>query len=591
MPNKGRDEALIPEAFLQELKDRCDIESVVSRYVNLRKSGKSLVGLCPFHSEKTPSFHVYPDDQHFYCFGCETGGDAITFIRKIENLEYREAVEFLAAQVGMTVPSEEPGAEAASKMRTRILEMNRAAARFFHACLLSPQGKEGLAYFDKRALSMHTIRAFGLGYAPPGWDNLLNHLREKGFTPEELVAGALALRGRNGGFYDAFRGRVMFPIIDLRGNVVAFGGRVLDDSKPKYLNSNDTPAFHKSRCLFALNFAKNSGEQSLLLCEGYMDAIALHQAGFRNAVATLGTALTPEQCRLMARYTKEVVISYDADKAGQNASQRAIGLLTQAGLAVRVLRIEGGKDPDEFIKTYGADRFRMLLHHSGNHIEYRLASALQKYNIEITEQKAAYLKEAVQILATVESTVERDVYAGKLAETLGVSKDSVLADATAMRAKRRRKESKTRVREEIAAARGLKDRLNPEKRANLRAARAEESLIVLLYQNPDYRKLMDQLLRPEDFITSFNRRVYEALRRQVQEGEPDLSALGAQFSADEMGKIAGLLHKTLVSNTPQEVRDCAGVLLGEQMNRRIAEQQDAQAAYETIREKKLEEQK
>lgn len=582
---------MIPEAFLQELKDRCDIESVVSRYVNLRKSGKSMVGLCPFHSEKTPSFHVYPDDQHFYCFGCETGGDVITFVRKIENLEYREAVEFLAAQAGMTVPDDEPGAQAASRIRERILEMNRAAARFFHSCLISPQGKEGLAYFERRGLSMHTIRSFGLGYAPDGWENLLCHLQQQGFRPEELAAGALALRGRNGGFYDAFRHRVMFPIIDLRGNVVAFGGRVLDDSKPKYLNSNDTPAFHKSRCLFALNFAKNSGGQSLLLCEGYMDAIALHQAGFGNAVATLGTALTPEQARLMARYAREVVISYDADKAGQNASQRAIGLLTQAGLAVRVLRIEGGKDPDEFIRTHGADRFRMLLEHSGNHIEYRLASALQKYNVDITEQKAAYLKEAVEILATVESMVERDVYAGKLAEALGVSKENVLADAAALRTKRQSRAKKARVREEIAAAHGMKDRVNPEKRTNLLAARAEENLIVLLYRNPDFLKRMDDLVRPEDFVTAFNRRVYTALREQAIAGEPDLSALGAAFSADEMGKITGLLHKTLVSNTLQEVRDCAGVLRSEQMNRYIAEQQDAQAAYDAVRVKKLEKQR
>ncbi|ADU26610.1 DNA primase [Ethanoligenens harbinense] len=583
---------MISEAFLQEMKDRCDIESVVSRYVNLRKSGKSMVGLCPFHSEKTPSFHVYPDDQHFYCFGCETGGDVITFIRKIENLEYREAVEFLAAQAGLTVPDDAPGAQAASRERARILEMNRAAARFFHECLISPQGKEGLAYFEQRGLSMHTIRSFGLGYAPDGWNHLLGYLQQQGFRPEELAAGALALRGRNGGYYDAFRHRVMFPIIDLRGNVVAFGGRVLDDSKPKYLNSNDTPAFHKSKCLFALNFAKNSGGRSLILCEGYMDAIALHQAGFRNAVATLGTALTPEQVRLMARYAKEVVISYDADKAGQNASQRAIGLLTQAGLAVRVLRIEGGKDPDEFIRTHGADRFRMLLEHSGNHIEYRLASALQKYNVDITEQKAAYLKEAVEILATVESMVERDVYAGKLAETLGVSKENVLADAAALRAKRQGREKKARVREEIAAAHGMKDRVNPEKRANLLAARAEENLIVLLYRNPDFLKRMDNLIRPEDFVTAFNRRVYTALREQaIAGGEPDLSALGAQFSADEMGKITGLLHKTLVSDTLQEAHDCAAVLLKEQVNRRAAEQQDAQAAYDAIRVKKLEEQR
>ncbi|HCC00251.1 MAG TPA: DNA primase, partial [Ruminococcaceae bacterium] len=386
---------MIPESFLQELKDRCDIEQIISRYVDLRKGGRTLVGLCPFHSEKTPSFHVYPDDQHFYCFGCETGGDVITFIRKIENLDYREAVEFLASQAGLSMPAEDHETDQIARNRMRILEMNRLAARFFYACLLSPSGKVGLDYFNKRALSMKTIRMFGLGYAPAGGGLLQAYLRKKGFSDEEMLAAALVFRRRSGGYYDAFRSRVIFPIIDLRGNVIAFGGRVLDDSKPKYLNSNDTSAFHKGKSLFALNFAKSSKESSLLLCEGYMDAIALHQAGFTNAVATLGTALTPEQARLMARYVKEVVISYDADKAGQNASKRAITLLTDAGLLVRVLKIEGGKDPDEFIKTYGADRFRLLLKHSGNHIEYRLAAALEKYDIQITEQKASYLKEAV----------------------------------------------------------------------------------------------------------------------------------------------------------------------------------------------------
>lgn len=582
---------MIPESFLQELKYRCDIESVVSRYVNLRRSGKSLVGLCPFHSEKTPSFHVYPDDQHFYCFGCETGGDVITFIRKIENLEYREAVELLAAQAGLTVPEDDPGAKDAARRRARILEMNRAAARWFHACLLSPAGKMGLSYLNGRALTPATIRHFGLGYAPPGWDNLIRHLESQGFSMQEMRDGALALPGKKGGGYDAFRGRVIYPIIDLRGSVVAFGGRVLDDSKPKYLNSNDTPVFKKSRCLFALNFAKNAKPDTLLLCEGYMDAIALHQAGFTNAVATLGTALTPEQARLMARYAKEVVISYDADKAGQNASQRAIGLLSEAGLAVRVLRIEGGKDPDEFIRANGADRFRLMLSHSGNHIEYRLSTALEKYDVHITEQKAAYLKEAAAILATVESRVERDVYAGKLAETLGVSKENLLADAQKLGKNRRRREQRTQVREQMAAARGMKDRLNPEKKLNLLAARAEETLITLLYFNPDFVPWLDARVRPEQFVTSFNRRVYAALRAQALAGEPDMSALGEQFSADEMGKIAGILHKTIVSNKTEEAADCIGVLLGEDIRKAAAQDPDPQAAYEALRNRRREETK
>ena len=584
----------IPEEFLQELKYRCDMESVVSRYVNLRRSGRSLVGLCPFHSEKTPSFHVYPENQSFYCFGCETGGDIITFIRKIENLDYVEAVRFLAQQAGMEMPAEHTD-DAAAVLRARILEINRKAALFFHHCLKSPQGKAGLAYLEARKLRPETIKGFGLGYAPDSWDSLTRYLHSEGYRDEELRAAALAgLSKKTGNCYDLFRNRVIFPIIDLRGNVIAFGGRVLDDSKPKYLNSNDTPVFKKSRCLFALNFAKNGNNNTMILCEGYMDAIALHQAGFRNSVATLGTALTPEQSRLMARYAREVIISYDSDAAGRNAAQRAIGLLTAAGLSVRVLHIEGGKDPDEFIKTYGAERFRRMLEKSGNHIEYRLNEAMARYDLNITEQRAAYLKEAAEVLATVQSHVERDVYAGRLADQLGVSRESILADADRIGDGRRRNSQKTQLRAELAATRGFQDKINSEKRDHLKAARAEENLIVLLYKNPDFLETVEGLIRPEDFLTAFNRRVFEALCRTVRDsGTAALAALGAQFTADEMGKISALVMTRQVSNTLEEVRDCCDVIRQEKLGSELTAADDAgaEALFEKLRQKKLDDKK
>ena len=582
---------MIPEEFLQELKNRCDIESVVSKYVNLRRSGRGFMGLCPFHSEKTPSFYLYPESQSFYCFGCETGGDVITFIRKIENLDYVEAVKFLAQMAGMEVPVEEEH-DGSAALRGRILEINRKAALFFHRCLFSPQGKAGLAYFEKRRLSPRTITHFGLGYAPDSWNTLTDYLRAQGYRDEELVAAALAGRSRQTGrCYDLFRNRVMFPIIDLRGNVIAFGGRVLDDSKPKYLNSNDTPAFQKSRCLFALNFAKSSRADHLILCEGYMDAIALHQAGFDNAVATLGTSLTPEQSRLMARYTKEVIVSYDSDEPGRNAARRAIGLLTPAGLNVRVLHIEGGKDPDEFIKTYGADRFRLMLEKSGNHIEYRLNDAMSKYHLEIAEERAACLKEAAAVLATVPSAVERDVYAGRLADKLGVDKESILADADRLAGKNGRAAHKTRLRAEMAASRGFQDKINPEKRQHLLAARAEENLIVLLYRNPDFLAAVDKLIRAEDFFTAFNRRLFEAVRDEViQKGEAGLETLGARFTADEMGKITALIMTRKVSDTVEEVRDCCDTIQKERLAKEVsgAAKSNAAEIFEEIRQKKLE---
>ncbi|MBQ3259296.1 MAG: DNA primase, partial [Clostridia bacterium] len=359
---------MLPDSFIQELIAKNDIESVVSSYVSLKRRGRNLVGLCPFHGEKTPSFNLYPETASFYCFGCGAGGDVITFIKRIENLSYIDAVKFLADRVGMTMP-EHTFDDTAAKQRVRILEANREAARIYHKCLYSEQGKMALDYYHSRGYTDATIRHFGLGYAPDSFWFLRDELRKKGFHDEELRVAWLCGRSQKGSIYDLFRNRVMIPIIDVRGNVIAFGGRVLDDSKPKYLNSGDTLVFKKTNNLFALNFAKQGKTDNLILCEGYMDVIALHQAGFTNAVAALGTSFTMEHARLLARYTDEVVLVFDADAAGQKGAQRAIGMLREIGMRVRLITVPDGKDPDEFIKRNGAERFKLLLDRAANDVE------------------------------------------------------------------------------------------------------------------------------------------------------------------------------------------------------------------------------
>jgi DNA primase len=570
----------ISDAFLQELKFRCDIESVVSRYVNLKKSGRALKGLCPFHSEKTPSFNVHPDEQFFYCYGCSAGGDIITFIMKIENLDYIEALKFLAEQAGIAFPDDQAN-DGTTALRRKILEMNREAAKFYHDYLMCPQGEKGLNYLKDRRLSISTIKGFGLGYAPDKWDTLLNHLKSKGYSEEEMCAAALISRRKvehsstNENCYDLFRNRVMFPIIDVRGNVIAFGGRVLDNSMPKYLNSADTTVFKKSRCLYSLNTAKNGKNKTMILCEGYMDVIALHQAGFTNSVATLGTALTIEQARLVSRYAKEVIISYDSDSAGQNASQRAIGLLNEAGLSVKVLKIEGSKDPDEYIKTYGADKFRLMLEKCGSHIEYRFEQAKAKLDLTIPEQRIAYLKEAAYILSTIESPIECEVYASKIAHELEVSIDAILTEVTSIKKKSLISKDKVKLKNQLSIIGGIGDRINPEKSKNLKAAFAEESILVLLFRNPNFFEKLKTLLKSEDFMTSFNRKVYEDFLLQISDyGDINLSRLPAKFNADEIGKITLMLVKRQVSNTWNEMGDCVNIIKNENSDKLIGNELD-----------------
>ena len=544
-----------PDSFLQELKLRSDITEIASSYVNLKRHGRNMVGLCPFHGEKTPSFNIYTESGSFYCFGCGAGGDVITFIMKIENLDYVEAVKFLAQRAGMEMP-ENTYDDSLSKLRMRIYEANREAARFFHATLLSQRGQSGLNYLRGRALSDRTIRHFGLGFADDDWNSLCNHLKNKGFSEYEIYSANLAFKRKNGnGIYDRFVNRVMFPIIDLRGNVIAFGGRIMTDEKPKYLNTSDTPVFKKSENLFSLNNAKSSGTRTLILCEGYMDVIALNQAGFTNAVATLGTALTNEQAVLMKRYADEVIICYDADGAGQKATARAIDILRNAGLPIKILTVPSGKDPDEFIRSKGENgpaAFKLLIEKCGNDIEYRLMKLKENYNLNTTDGKVAFLNEAVKIVATIESPIERDVFASKLCAELEIDKNAFLEQISKVKRRDRRENIKKETRQIQAELNGQSDKINREHYKKPRSSSAEEALLVYLINNPDYANSISERVTPDKFSNSLIKRYYEYVLSKIKSGYEPLTSVSSFFNSDEFSYFYKLIPTTIPAASTRE---------------------------------------
>ncbi len=561
---KGGIRMRINERFIQELLDKIDIEQVISSHISLKRRGKNLVGLCPFHNEKTPSFTVYPESRSFYCFGCGAGGDVISFVRRMDNLDYVEAVKSVAQMAGMSMP-EDGYDDTLSKQRMRLLEANREAARFYNACLMDPKNKDALDYFLKRGLSINTIRRFGLGYAPNDWRELINHLKSKGFTEHELVLANLARRSDKNGranYYDNFRNRVMFPIIDLRGNVIAFGGRVMDDSKPKYINTSDTLVYKKSNGVFAMNLAKNNNDNKFILVEGYMDVIALHQAGFTNAIACLGTAFTNEQANLLSRYAEEIIICYDNDEAGKTATQRALGVLGKTGLKLRVVSMEGGKDADEIIRKHGKERFADLLRGASNKTEYKLLEERNKYNLATDDGKLRFLMAATQILAACGS-IEQDIYATRLSNELGVSVESIKAQLKTASAKQKRMDD-ARKRTETAEMlmKSGEDKNNPERAKNLGAAKAEETLIASFLRNPDFYNKLKEKISPDDFVTSFNQRVFRTLIKGLESGaEIGLSFFSADFTPEEMDSVTRIsLIAPNLSNTLQECEDCINVL-------------------------------
>lgn len=533
---------MLPELFIQQLKQSCDMERIVSGYLPLKKKGRYLVGLCPFHSEKSPSFYVYPQNQSFYCFGCGAGGDVITFIRRIENLEYMEAVKLLADRCGLELPMDSDQSDARSMLKKRVLEINRESARFFHSCLMSEQGRQAYEYLISRGRDRKTIRHFGLGYAPAGWDGLLNHLRAKGFSDNDMLEANVVTKGKYGP-HDRFSNRVIFPIIDLRGNVVAFGGRALDDKGAKYLNSSDTPVFKKSKTLFALNFAKTSKRPGLILAEGYMDVIAIHQAGFDNAVATLGTALTEEQARLISQYAERVVLAYDSDGPGQAATKRAMNIFDEVGVKVSVLSMTGAKDPDEFIKKYGTERFAMLLDNSRNPVEFELSKLRTTYDTAQADGKVGYLKEACKLFAGIRNPVEREVYITQTANELAISPQAIKAQIENLDKResyRQRKQQRADTNIYIGRMAAAKDDL--QRRTNLRYAMAEEGVLFCLMKNPDSYPQVSSRVSEQDFVTDINRQLYLALSQRLEQGQTvEMIDLSSQLSPELMGRISAIM--------------------------------------------------
>lgn len=573
-----------PKSFIDELKHRNNITETIGRYVDLKRAGSNLLGLCPFHSERTPSFTVFQDN--FHCFGCGAGGDVITFTMRIENLDYRGAIELLAQRAGIDIPNDNGSFPQKKEILTRERGylMNKLAARHFYNNLMNlPEAQPARDYIVKRQIDGATMRRFGLGFARNSFDDLLKYLTGEGFTREEIKEGFLCGISQKGSYFDIFRNRIMIPIIDLQGNIVAFGGRVMDDSKPKYLNSSDTPVFKKSKHLFAMNYAKSAvmGDRGneekvsgaaitdmtgkLILCEGYMDVIAMHQAGFTNAVATLGTAITPEHARYVSRYAKTVYLAYDSDGAGKKATQKAINLLSEVGVDAKVINIVGAKDPDEYIKKYGKASFARLLDGSVGQIDYRLGDILGKYNMEISEEKERAVLECCTMLSEVFPEYRREIYIARLCDITKVSKQSVEIAIRRLEKKRGIAQNQQFARNAIDEMRRFNDKVNPDAVKYPKACELEERILGILMLYPEHMDKAKEKLSESDFLTEFDRRVYMSLLELHNSDRFDLSYLNESFSPEEMGRINEMIQKRRMvsSNGERSLFDAMEMLKSE----------------------------
>lgn len=553
---------MLSDVFLDELKAACPIETVMGSYVNLIRRGRTYVCNCPFHSEKTPSCTVYPEQQSFYCYGCGAGGDSITFIRRMENLSFMEAVEMLAKRCGLAIPEDKEEARR-SEVRARTFAINRETANFYFRNLTGSD-KTGLIYFAERKLTPATIKKFALGFAPDSWDSLAKHLLSLGYSEDELVIAGVCHRSKKGGVYDVFRNRVIFPIVDTRGNVIAFGGRVMDDSKPKYLNTAQTPVFDKSKNLFALNFAKDSSSNVLILAEGYMDVIAINQAGFPNAVATLGTAITPEHARIIARNSTEVIIAYDSDGAGQNATKKAIARFNEVGLTARILHIEGAKDPDEYIKKFGSDRFRLLLEKSGDAIAFQMEQCKEGLDLSKNSDKGKWLNRLIDVLANIPNILTRDVYISKAASETDVSPDVIRSqiDLFIRREKRSLKKSSWDRIKQQAAPLAMR---NPEGESIQHLERSEETLLGYLLIHPEAVSDTAKAVENAPKKTEFFEKIISAMASlEGNNRSATLTALGENLSTEEMARLSRILEKQrAVPPTEQVARDCINTICSE----------------------------
>ena len=581
------------DQFLDEVVARNDIADVVSSYVTLTRKGGNLFGLCPFHNEKTPSFSVAPDKQIYHCFGCKKGGGVINFIMEIEGLSFPEAVEFLAKRANIPLPAEDEARSNADRLRRRVLELNRAAARWYYDQLQLPQGAAVQAYLDKRAISRKIAVRFGMGASPDSWDALLRTMTGRGYTKQELLTAGLIVANKSGGFYDKFRNRLMLPVIDVRGDVVGFGSRVIDKSEPKYMNTTETVAYSKRRVLYGLNLAKKTKRPNMILCEGNLDVVTLHQAGFDNAVASMGTALTTEQIRLLGRYTKELVLCYDNDNAGQLATQRALEMLNNTEFTVRVLKlprrlVDGEyvkQDADDFIKFQGAPAFERLLSGSENGVEFRMSQVAAKYDLRSDQGRIDYTAEISQVLAELDNAVEREVYANRAAETAGLSPDAMRQEVERAARKRRYSDRKKRERQELNPALTVQPAQRGSRYTNLRSAMAEEGVIRLLHLDPTLFGDTPPLT-PEEFSSPLLGKIYGAMWHQ-RGNRSGLSALTGELSGDEMSHLTTLLQKPeSTANASQALADYIRVIREEQTKRDDSGVDPLLLAMETFKDKK-----
>ncbi len=577
-----------PPAFLDELAARNPIEDVVGQYVTLKRSGSNLFGLCPFHGEKTASFSVAPDKGIYYCFGCHKGGNVVNFQMEIEGLSYPDAVRALAKRAGLEVPEDEQY-QSRYRQQERLWALHKEAARFFHSQLYAPVGKAALEYAYGRGMPKSVLTKFGIGYAPDSWSDLVDVLRQKGYTDQELRdSGLVTVSRKNGNLFDRFRDRLMFPIIDVRGNVIGFGGRIMNDKEKnaaKYLNSPETLIFNKRKNLFALNLAKKSKLGYLILVEGYMDAIALHQYGFDCAVASLGTALTEDGAALLSKYTDQVVLIYDGDNAGQNATKRAIPILEKTGLQVKVLQMRDAKDPDEFLKKFGADRFKLLLEESANRVEYQLGAIAKKYDIRDDDQKVKYLQETAELICTLPSAVQREVYAGRVAETAKISLDAMQMEVSRAYKRRTAREKKKQEKIDLSPVRNLQPKNNKIRYDNIKSARAEEMLLALCLRQS---ALLDQarVLQPEQFSSELLGRVFGQLMQRHQEHlEVSVNGL-TDFTPEEMSHIAWIWQNQQGPINEQALQDCIRTIQEESRSAKVATDADLLAMQQSMKQRK-----
>jgi len=576
-----------PPAFLDELTARNPIEDVVGQYVTLKRSGSNLFGLCPFHGEKTASFSVAPDKGIYYCFGCHKGGSVINFQMEIEGLSYPDAVRALAKRAGLEVPEDEQY-QSRYRQQERLWALHKEAARFFHSQLYAPVGREALNYALGRGMNKFALTAFGVGYAPDSWDSLVNALRKKGYTEQELRdSGLVTISRKNGNLFDRFRDRLMFPIIDVRGNVIAFGGRVIkkDSEAAKYLNSPETLIFNKRKNLFGLNLAKKSKQPYFILVEGNIDVVTLHQYGFDSAVASLGTSLTDEQATLLSKYTDQVVLIYDGDNAGQNATRRAIPILEKAGIQVKVLQLRDAKDPDEFLKKFGADRFKLLLEESSNRVEYQLNAILKKYDLRDDDQKVKYLQESAELICTLSSSVQREVYSGRVAETAKISMEAMKMEVGRAFKRRIAREKKKQEKIDLAPAKNRQPQVGKIYYKNMKSAMAEEMVLALCLRES---ALLDHTaaLQPEMFSSELLGKVFAQLVSRHKQGlEVSLSGL-TDFTSEEISHIAGLLHRQNGPVNEQALLDCVHTIQDEYQSTKVTTDEDLRLRQERMKQRK-----